>query len=149
MCLRFDLAYTTKELSRVLQEPTKTANEILRRAINYIIQTKHAHLQFNHDEMLNYKPPKTRRMPTDTEEATYDTEYNLQDGIPQVDDQHPEQEYRYTKSHVTQVCFKDIDLAGQVETRQSTSGLMIYLNGILVHWRARTERLIIQTTAAG
>ncbi len=99
--------------------------------------------------MLNYKPPKTRRMPTDTEEATYDTEYNLQDGIPQVDDQHPEQEYRYTKSHVTQVCFKDIDLAGQVETRQSTSGLMIYLNGILVHWRARTERLIIQTTAAG
>jgi hypothetical protein len=26
---------------------------------------------------------------------------------------------------------------------------MIYLYGILVHWRARTERLIIQTTAAG
>ncbi len=38
MCLRYDLAYT-KELSRVLQEPTKTANEILRRAINYTIQT--------------------------------------------------------------------------------------------------------------
>jgi hypothetical protein len=34
MCLHYDLAYTTKELSRVLQEPTKTANEILRRAIN-------------------------------------------------------------------------------------------------------------------
>ena len=86
MCLRFDLAYISKELSRVLQEPTKTANEILRRAINYIIQTKHAHhLQLNHDEMLNYKPPKTRRKPTDTEKATYDTEYNLQDEIPQVD----------------------------------------------------------------
>jgi hypothetical protein len=26
---------------------------------------------------------------------------------------------------------------------------MIYLNGILVHWRARRERLIIQTSAAG
>jgi hypothetical protein len=37
MCLRYGLAYTTKELSRVLQEPTKTANEILRRAINYTI----------------------------------------------------------------------------------------------------------------
>ncbi len=47
------------------------------------------------------------------------------------------------------MCFTDIDLAGQVETRQSTSGLMIYLHGILVHWRARTETLIIQTTAAG
>jgi hypothetical protein len=81
MCLRYDLAYNTKELSRVLQEPTKTANEILRRAINYTIQTKHAHLQFNHDNMLNYKPPKTRRKPTDTEKATYDTEYFLQDGI--------------------------------------------------------------------
>jgi hypothetical protein len=30
MCLRYDLAYTTKELSRALQEPTETANEILR-----------------------------------------------------------------------------------------------------------------------
>jgi hypothetical protein len=44
MCLRYDLAYTMKELSRVLQEPTKTANEILRRAIDYTIQTKNAHL---------------------------------------------------------------------------------------------------------
>jgi hypothetical protein len=149
MCLRYDLAYTTKELSRVLQEPTKTANETLRRAINYTIQTKHAHLQFNHSAMLNYKPPKTRRKPTDTESATYDTEYNLQDGIPQVDDQQQEQNYKYTKPHINQVCFTDIDLAGQVETRQSTSGLMIYLNGTLVHWRARTERLIIQATAAG
>jgi hypothetical protein len=26
---------------------------------------------------------------------------------------------------------------------------MIYLNAVLVHWRAKTERLIIQTTAAG
>ena len=46
--------------------------------------------------MLNYKPPKTRRKPTDTEKATYDTEYNLQDGIPQVDDQQQEQTYKYT-----------------------------------------------------
>jgi hypothetical protein len=43
----------------------------------------------------------------------------------------------------------DIDLAGQVETRQSTSGTMNYLNGVLVHWRGRTERLIVHTTAAG
>ena len=43
----------------------------------------------------------------------------------------------------------DIDLAGQIETRQSTSGTMNYLNGVLVHWRGRTERLIVHTTAAG
>jgi hypothetical protein len=43
----------------------------------------------------------------------------------------------------------DIDLAGQIETRQSTSGTMHYLNGILIHWRGRTKRLIVHTTAAG
>jgi hypothetical protein len=40
--------------------------------------------------MLNYKPPKTRRKTSDTEKATYDTEYNFQDGLPQVDDQQQE-----------------------------------------------------------
>ncbi len=48
-----------------------------------------------------------------------------------------------------QTCMTDIDLAGQNETRQSTSGTMNYLNGVLVHWRGRTERLIVHTTAAG
>ncbi len=43
----------------------------------------------------------------------------------------------------------DIDLAGQIETRQSTSGTMNYLNGILVHWRGRNERLIVHIIAAG
>jgi hypothetical protein len=42
MCLRYDLTYTTKELSRVLQEPTKTANELLKRPIRYAAQTKDA-----------------------------------------------------------------------------------------------------------
>jgi hypothetical protein len=66
MCLRYALTYTTKELPWVLQEPTKKANDILRRAINYTVHTKNVHLQFNHGDMLNYKPPKTRRHPTDT-----------------------------------------------------------------------------------
>ena len=36
-----------------------------------------------------------------------------------------------------------------MESRQSTSGYVIYLNGALVHYRAATERIIIQSTAAG
>ena len=47
------------------------------------------------------------------------------------------------------VCQTDIDLAGQTETRQSTSALMIWIMGALVHWRAHTERIVIQSTAAG
>ncbi len=44
MCLRYDLTYTTKELSRFLQQPTKTANEILKRAVRYAAQTSEAYL---------------------------------------------------------------------------------------------------------
>jgi hypothetical protein len=152
MCLRYELTYTTKELSRVLQQPTKTANEILKRALRYAAQTKDAYLSFNHDTMQSYTPPKTRRKPTDTETTCYDTqEHNVEDGIRQPDDEQQVQEFIYkgTGEHVIQTCMTDIDLAGQVETRQSTSGTMNYLNGVLVHWRGRTERLIVHTTAAG
>ncbi len=145
--LRYDLTYTTKELSRVVQQPTKTANEILKRALRYAAQTKDAYLLFDHDAMQSYSPPKTRRKLTDTETSCYETgEYNVEDGIKQPDDQPHEQEFTYTGpgESVTQTCMTDIDLAGQVETRQSTSGTMNYLNGVLVHWRGRTERLIVQ-----
>ena len=47
------------------------------------------------------------------------------------------------------MCLTDIDLAGQTETRQSTSALMLWVQGALVHWRAHTERIVIQSTAAG
>jgi hypothetical protein len=65
MGLRMDLVYTTKELSRVLFEPTAEANKILARTLQYIEQTKHARLDFTRDKMLNYQPPKTRKKPTD------------------------------------------------------------------------------------
>ncbi len=47
------------------------------------------------------------------------------------------------------VCQTDIDLAGQLEIRQSTSSLMIRIQGAVVHWRAHSERIVIQSTAAG
>ena len=152
MCLRYDLTYTTKELSRVLQQPTKTANEILNRAVKYAAQTSGAYLSFRHDAMLSYTPPKTRKKPTDQDTKCYATDdYNLNDGITQPDDAPTRQDFVYTGpgENVIQTCMTDIDLAGQVETRQSTSGTMHYLNGVLVHWRGRTERLIVHTTAAG
>ncbi len=40
MGIRYDITYTVKELSRVLQEPTKTAREILERTLHYVIQTQ-------------------------------------------------------------------------------------------------------------
>jgi hypothetical protein len=95
MCLRYNLTYTTKELSRVLQEPTSTANEILKRAVRYAAQTKDAYLSFSHDTMISYNmPPKTRKKLTDTETQNYDTETNnVEDGITQPDDISMPQEF--------------------------------------------------------
>ena len=72
-------------------------------------------------------------------------------GIKQPDEQTQPQAYTYKGegAKVIQTCMTDIDLAGQIETRQSTSGTMHYLNGMLIHWRGRSERLIVHTTAAG
>ena len=46
-------------------------------------------------------------------------------------------------------CQTDIDLGGQIETRQSTSGYILYLCGCIVHWRGHTEKLVLKSTAAG
>jgi hypothetical protein len=56
MGLRYDVAYTTKELSRVLDKPTKIANEIVNRALIYAYGTKDAHLQFSSLLMTGYTP---------------------------------------------------------------------------------------------
>jgi hypothetical protein len=72
-----------------------------------------------------------------------------QDGITQEDDKINVKEYRHKGPTKHVVCQTDIDLAGQLETRQSTSSLMIRIQGAVVHWRAHTERIVIQSTAAG
>jgi hypothetical protein len=56
MGLRYDIAFTTKELSRVLDKPTKTANEIVNRALIYSYRTRDAHLRFSSLLMKGYKP---------------------------------------------------------------------------------------------
>ena len=91
MGLRYDLAFVTKELSRVLNAPTKTANEILNRALLYIKRTGNAYLEYSHDKMLMYKPPPTRKKPSDITDA-YDVTYNTTDGVIHEDEQERKQE---------------------------------------------------------
>jgi hypothetical protein len=73
------LSYTTKELSRVLSEPTETTNDILKRALIYVKRTKLAYLAYSYSEMAAYQPLPTRRKPTDIDD-TYNTDYNRTDG---------------------------------------------------------------------
>ena len=129
MGLRYDLVYATKELSRVLTEPTTTALQLLDRALQYtLIQTKDAYLEYDYVKMSKFKPPETRKKPTDKTDIYDTSEYNIQDEIPNNDDVELHQEYLYKGEQITLTCETDIDLGGQKETRQSTSGYMLYLN---------------------
>jgi hypothetical protein len=141
--------YTTKELSRVLSEPTTTANDIVKRALIYVKRTKEAHLKYSSRAMHAFKIPVTRKKPPDTTDKYDTSEYNIHDGIQEEDDKEHTDKHRHKGPTMFVVCQTDIDLAGQVETRQSTSALMIRIMGALVHWRAYTKRIVIQSTAAG
>ncbi len=51
MGLRYDLVYSTKELSRVLQGPTATALTLLERTLQYTAQTDKAYLEYDYEKM--------------------------------------------------------------------------------------------------
>jgi hypothetical protein len=65
MCLRCDVVYATKELSRVLSSPTPLARSLLQRAPLCAKRTAHATLRFRYTDMSTYTPPPTRKKPTD------------------------------------------------------------------------------------
>jgi hypothetical protein len=148
MGIRYDVVYTTKELSRVLSEPTKIANEILERALIYIKRTHNAYLAYSHEIMIAFKPPPTRKKPTDITDD-YDVSYNTTDDVIHEDEKTKPQEYIHSGPTMSVMVKTDCDLAGQTETRQTTTSLMVWVSGALVHWRAHTERIIIPSTAAG
>jgi hypothetical protein len=99
--------------------------------------------------MMSFKIPATRKKPTDGKDNYETKDYNITDGITQEDDKTNMEEYRHKGPIMSVVCQTDIDPAGQLEARQSTSSLMIRIQGAVVHWRAHTERIVIQSTAAG
>ena len=107
MGIRYDIVYAVKELSRVLQEPTKIAQEILDRTLTYITQTHNAHLIFDHDKMASYTLPPTRKKPTQQTDIYNVDEYNTTDHVPHHDDKESIQEYTYKGLHCMVVCYTD------------------------------------------
>jgi hypothetical protein len=99
--------------------------------------------------MIAFKLLPTRKKPTDVTDDYETSDYNIDDGITHEDSKTPTDNYEYKGPTMYVHCLTDIDLAGQLETRQSTSSLMIWIQGALVHWRATTEKIVIASTAAG
>jgi hypothetical protein len=148
MGIRYDVVYATKELSRVLSEPTKTANDMLDRTLLYVKRTSDAYLSYSSERMHAYTLPPTRKKPSDVSD-TYQTDYNVTDEVVHEDEKALTQTYLHPGPPMHVVVQTDCDLAGQIETRQTTTSLIVLVQGALVHWRASTERIIIPSTAAG
>ena len=72
--------------------------------------------------------------------------YNIDDGIPQPDDLPTSQDYVYPGHQHTIAVYSDTDLGGQIETRQSTTGIIVEIDGAVVHWQAKTEKLVMNST---
>jgi hypothetical protein len=98
--------------------------------------------------MIAFKPPPTRKKPTD-ESDEYDVSYNTTDSVIHEDENEKQQEYNHSRPTMDVMVKTDCDLAGQTETRQTTTSLMVWVSGALVHRRAHTERIIIPSTATG
>jgi hypothetical protein len=148
MGIRYDVVYATKELSRVLSEPTKTANDLLDRALFYIKRTSDVYLSYSSEQMHAYKLPPTRKKPSDISD-TYQTDYNVTDEVIHEDEKALTQPYLHSGPSMHVVVQTDCNLAGQIETRQTTTSLIVLVQSALVHWRASTERIIFPLTAAG
>jgi hypothetical protein len=108
MGIRYDITYTVKELSRVLQQPTKIAREILERTLTYVTQTPDAYLEFNPSAMQAFKLPPTRKKPQLSHDIYDTTTYNIKDTIPQHDDTPIPQIYKYKGHQFTFSCYTDI-----------------------------------------
>jgi hypothetical protein len=81
--------------------------------------------------MMSFTILPTRKKPTDMKDNYETKDYNITDGIIQEDDKMNEEEYKHKGPTMHVVYQTDIDLAGQLETRQSTSSLMIRIQGAL------------------
>jgi hypothetical protein len=83
--------------------------------------------------MMSFTILPTRKKPTDIKDNYETNDYNITDGITHEDDKANIEEYKHKGPTMHVVCQTDIDLAGQLETRQSTSSLMIRIQGAVVH----------------
>ena len=94
--------------------PILDAEYLANRQLQYLSQTAKAKLTYCRDSMLNYIPPPTRRKPADIGKAMYDLvdTYNIDDGIPQPNDNAVEQECVYEDHQVTIAVCSDTDLGG-------------------------------------
>ena len=95
MGLRYDLVYTTKELSRTLAEPTKhrTKSSTGPHLCN---PYQHAKLVYDHVEMISSSlQPHARSLETEGKYLPVSEGYNLPDAMPHQDDIPTTQDFLY------------------------------------------------------
>ena len=96
-------AYSTKECSRVADNPTLVADQLMDRLLLYLSQTRDAALTSKRSRMPQCTPPPTRKKPGDADPEIYNMmkDYNLDDGVAQPDQQEMQQDFCHPNKIVT------------------------------------------------
>ena len=89
--------------------------------------------------MHQYEPPPTRRRHDDIDPSLYEIatrcNFDAQESIiPSPDNGPTEQLYTYSSQPIQLAFMTDTDLGGLEETRQSTSAIMVFINGVPIYW---------------
>ena len=103
--------------------------------------------------MHNYRPPPTCRRHDDINSSLYEIacRYNLdaQDSsIPSPENESTVQQYRYRGQPIQLVFMTDADLGGLEETRQSTTAIMVFTDGVPIYWKSKTAKAVFWSTVA-
>ena len=105
------------------------------------------------DAMHEYEPPPTRRRHDDIDGSLYEiaSRYHLdaQDSsIPPPDNEPDDHRWHSHEQSIHLVFMTDTDLGGLEETRQSTTAIMIFADGVPIYWKSKTEKTVFWSTVA-
>ena len=67
---------------------------------------------------------------------------------PSPDNEPSVQQYRYRGQPIQLVFMTDADLGGLEDTRQSTTAIMVFADGVPVYWKFKTEKTAFWSTVA-
>jgi len=134
MTTRPDISYATSVLSRFMACPGVDHVRAAKRVIQYLYRTKTHGLLFSRQKLMNSVGAPHA---SDTPELYVHTRKNT--SIVMNEDEYEQEQLLR--------CYCDADLAGDVETRRSTSGFCIMLFGAVIHWVTKLQPTVALSTA--
>lgn len=124
--VRLDIAFTVSYLSRFLNNPTELKMKAAKRALQYVIQTKHFKLYYHNKSPVKLKYTNFKCFDeTETEETVG----------------HPK------KDKLNLVLVSDAYWAGDNGGKKSQSSNIVLFNGNIINWESTKQQVLSKSTA--